>query len=126
MLLASGFAVLALGLAGFGLFGLLSSHRRPPLVGVRHPDGARRVAIASGLERRPPRDVARRDRRDPRPAVRPVGGRLVSSLFFGVDPRDWTTFLAATLTLVAVTAACSIFPALRASRVDPIVALRDE
>jgi putative ABC transport system permease protein len=54
------------------------------------------------------------------------GGRLVSSLFFGIDAHDWTTFAAAVLTLVAVTTACSIVPALRASRVDPITALRNE
>jgi putative ABC transport system permease protein len=54
------------------------------------------------------------------------GGRLVSSVFFGIEPHDWATFLGATLTLLAVASACSVLPALRASRVDPLVALRDE
>ena len=53
-------------------------------------------------------------------------GRAVSSLVFGVPVRDPVVFIgvAATLAMVAL-AACAI-PALRASRVDPIVALRYE
>jgi ABC-type antimicrobial peptide transport system permease subunit len=52
--------------------------------------------------------------------------RAVSSLVFGVRVRDPAVFIgvAATLTTVAL-AACAI-PSLRASRVDPIVALRYE
>jgi putative ABC transport system permease protein len=53
-------------------------------------------------------------------------GRAVSILVFGVPVRDPAVFIgvAATLGIVAL-AACTI-PALRASRVDPIVALRYE
>ena len=126
MLLASGFAVLALGLAGFGLFGLLSYivARRSSEFGIRMALGASRSQVVWSVVRRALWLVA----------IGVIlglpfvlsGGRLVSSLFFGIDPHDWNTFLAATLTLVAVTAACSIIPALRASRVDPMVALRDE
>ena len=55
-----------------------------------------------------------------------AGGRYASALVFGISPHDWATFLGATLTLVIVATACSVMPALRASQVDPLVALREE
>jgi predicted permease len=125
-LLATGFGVLALGLAGFGLFGLLSYAvaRRSSEFGIRMALGASRSRVLWSVVRQ---------------ALLLVtcgvllglpivlwGGRLVSSVFFGIEPHDWATFLGATLTLLAVASACSVLPALRASRVDPLVALRDE
>jgi putative ABC transport system permease protein len=52
--------------------------------------------------------------------------RVLSALLFGTSPTDVATFVGAAtlLTVIAVTA--SFVPALRASRVDPLVALRDE
>jgi predicted permease len=52
--------------------------------------------------------------------------RLIASLLFGVQPTDPITLVAvvATITLVAIVAC--VLPAWRASRVDPIVVLRDE
>jgi putative ABC transport system permease protein len=50
--------------------------------------------------------------------------RLMASLLFGVPPLDPPTFLAAAALLLAVAALASAVPALRASRVDPVVALR--
>jgi putative ABC transport system permease protein len=55
-----------------------------------------------------------------------LGGHAVSALFFGVTPYDWTILSAAAVTLFAVGACCSLLPAIRASRVDPMVALRQE
>jgi ABC-type antimicrobial peptide transport system permease subunit len=55
-----------------------------------------------------------------------LGGNLASTLIFGVSPHDWATLAAATLVLVCVGVVCSLNPALRASRVDPMVALRQE
>ena len=52
--------------------------------------------------------------------------RITSSLLFGVSARDPLT-LAAVVTILLVTALAACFvPALRATRIDPLVALRDE
>ncbi|MGC2300639.1 MAG: ABC transporter permease [Acidobacteriaceae bacterium] len=53
-------------------------------------------------------------------------GRVISSLVFGVPVHDPATFTLAAVTLTAVALAASIVPAMRASRVDPMVALRHE
>jgi putative ABC transport system permease protein len=51
---------------------------------------------------------------------------LMRSLLFGVQPIDPPTYAIALTALTAIAvAACSV-PALRATRVDPLVALRDE
>jgi ABC-type antimicrobial peptide transport system permease subunit len=52
--------------------------------------------------------------------------RLLASMLFGTSPTDVGTYAAAGALLVLIAAAASFVPALRASRVDPIVALRDE
>ena len=53
-------------------------------------------------------------------------GRALSSLVFGVPVRDPATFLGVAVALAALAFAACAIPALRASRVDPIVALRYE
>jgi putative ABC transport system permease protein len=52
--------------------------------------------------------------------------RLLASLLFGIQPRDPLTFTSVAAVLTAVAFAACLVPAIRASRVDPIVALRDE
>ena len=55
-----------------------------------------------------------------------VSTRLMETLLFGVSPGDPATLVgvAAVITIVAMTA--SLVPAIRATRVDPIVALEDD
>jgi ABC-type antimicrobial peptide transport system permease subunit len=50
--------------------------------------------------------------------------RVMASLLFGISATDPVTFLTIALLLLAVAALASYIPALRATRVDPMVALR--
>jgi predicted permease len=52
--------------------------------------------------------------------------RAATSLLFGLKPSDPATLIAAALALAAVAVAASLLPAQRASRLDPMVALREE
>jgi ABC-type antimicrobial peptide transport system permease subunit len=52
--------------------------------------------------------------------------RLVSSLLFGLSPRDPVTMIAALSALTLATVAAAYVPAKRAANIDPILALRDD
>jgi ABC-type antimicrobial peptide transport system permease subunit len=52
--------------------------------------------------------------------------RVMASLLFGVSATDLATFTTVPLILIGTAAIASYIPALRATRVDPVVALRDE
>jgi predicted permease len=52
--------------------------------------------------------------------------RVMASLLFGISTTDLTTFMAVPAILVVTAMIASSIPALRATRVDPVVALRDE
>jgi putative ABC transport system permease protein len=51
---------------------------------------------------------------------------MMSTVVYGVDPRDWSSVLASTLVVLLVAAVASYVPARRAAAVDPSVALRAE
>jgi putative ABC transport system permease protein len=59
-------------------------------------------------------------------ALATVLGRWLEAMLYSVNTRDPATFAVVTLVLVTVALAGSYFPARRAMRIDPIVALRHE
>jgi ABC-type antimicrobial peptide transport system permease subunit len=55
-----------------------------------------------------------------------VAGRSLQNLLFGVPPLDVLTFVISASVIVAVGAGAASLPALRAARIDPVSALRQE
>lgn len=53
-------------------------------------------------------------------------GRVLSGMLFGVSPTDVVTLTGVIFIMLIVAALASLIPSLRASRVDPMVALRYE
>jgi predicted permease len=124
--LATFSGLLALLLACVGLYGVLSHAvaRRTNEIGVRMALGAMRGDVIWLVLRE---------------ALALVGGgvvigllaslaatRTVSTMIFGLKPNDPLTIAAATLLLIAVAALAGYLPARRASRIDPMAALREE
>jgi predicted permease len=124
--LLGAFAVIALLLAAVGIYGVLAYlvSRRTHEIGIRLAIGADRAQVirmilgqgvgltAVGL------------------VVGVVGAvaltRLMTSVLYEVDPGDLWTYTAVIAGLLGVAGLASALPALRASRVDPVVALRIE
>ena len=120
------FAVLSLILASVGLYGVLSylTTQRTGEIGVRMALGAQREQVMrqmlfDGL----------------RPALyglvigivaSAAAVRLIESMLYGTRPLDPTIFAAVAATLLVVAALACLIPAWRASRIDPMQALRME
>ena len=121
-----GFALVGLLLASLGVYGMLAVHvaRRRREFGVRQALGAKAAEILGLVVWRGARlailgcglGVA----------VAFAGAPGLRSLLFGVDPLDPLTFIGVPVVLIAVSVLASLQPALRATRVDPSVTLRDE
>jgi predicted permease len=120
------FGALALTLAAVGLFGLMSYSvsRRTNEIGIRMALGADRRRVALMVLGESLRLVAIGVGIGLAGAV--GAGRYVEATLFGLTPRDAATFTAAVTLLVTVAALAAYLPARRASRVDPMTALRQE
>jgi len=126
VLLLGLFAALALVLAAVGLYGVLSYvvSQRAGEIGIRMALGAqsgevRRLVLAQGMK----------------PALAGIvvgllgavfGTQLLRSLLFGVSAGDPLTFASVPLVLLAVAAIACLIPAMRATHIDPTMALRRE
>jgi ABC-type antimicrobial peptide transport system permease subunit len=55
-----------------------------------------------------------------------ISSRLTEGLLFGLTPTDPLTITVSTLVMISVAALAGYFPARRAARVDPLVALRHD
>jgi predicted permease len=126
MLLQLLFALVALALAAVGLYGALAYTvvLRQGELGIRMALGARRSAVRFMVVRHGMGMVVVALAVGVAGAV--VGGRLLGSLLFGVSSRDPVTYVAVVGVLGVVGLVASWIPALRASGVDPIQAMRAE
>jgi ABC-type antimicrobial peptide transport system permease subunit len=124
--LVAGFALLAVALALVGIYGVLSFlvSERTPEIGVRMALGALRRDIFGHVVSG---------------SMRLVAGGLVAgllgtlavirglqSVLYGVSPHDPLTIAAVAALFVVTAFLASSIPALRASRVDPLIALRQD
>ena len=120
------FGVLALLLAGLGIFGLMSFlvGQRTQEIGLRMALGADRMGVF--------REVLREGM-----TTAVLGtlagfagawyvGRLMRGVVYGLGVADPVPFLAATVTLLGAALVACLVPARRAASVDPMVALREE
>ena len=119
-------AVVALLLAGTGLYGVLAYS-----VGTRTQEFGIRMALGATA----PRLTAAVMRQALMLTAVGVGvglagahyaAQFLDALLFGLTPHDPTTFAAAAVMFVLVALAASYVPSRRATRVDPVVALRAE
>jgi ABC-type antimicrobial peptide transport system permease subunit len=120
------FGVLAVLLAMIGLYGVISYMvaRRRNEIGIRMSLGANRVAIL-GLVLRESL-VLLAVGLTVGVALALGASRAATSLLFGLKPNDAATFLMAIVILAVIALAASYVPALRASKLDPMDALRNE
>jgi putative ABC transport system permease protein len=126
MLLVSGFAILALALAAVGIYGVIaySVTQRTQEIGLRMALGAERSTVLSMVIREGLFVAAIGVGLGL--AAAGLGSKLMADLLVGITPHDPTTFAGSAGVLVVVALAASYLPARRATRVDPMVALRSE
>ncbi len=125
LMLTGAYALVAIGLAALGIYGIMSvsTRQRTREIGVRLALGAsprlirslviRRgfllgaIGLAAGL------------------TIALAAGRLLRSQLFAIGPADPVTLISVGVLVLTVTVAASYGPARRATKVDPLVALRE-
>ncbi|MGH9667263.1 MAG: FtsX-like permease family protein, partial [Bryobacteraceae bacterium] len=124
--LSTAFGLLALVLTAVGLYGVIAYMvtRRTAEIGIRMALGATRrnglslvmrevvLLTVAGVEAGMLGAVA--------------AGRAIQTLLFGVGGADWEVFTVAPAVLAAVALCAGLLPALRASRIEPLEALRHD
>jgi len=129
-LLSSAFGVLACLIGAIGLYGVVaySVSRRTNEVGIRLALGAQRGDIRTLVLRQTLAVILCG-------VAIGIGGALVvvrllsstiNGMLYGIKPTDISLFMGATISLIAIALLAAFLPARRASRVDPMVALRYE
>jgi putative ABC transport system permease protein len=121
-----GFALCALAIAGVGLFGVLSytTSQRTREIGLRSALGARRGDVLTLVGQQAL-------------TITSVGlavgllsafflSQSLSTLIYGISTRDALSFTVVPLALIVVSIAACAAPAWRATRIDPVTALRTE
>jgi predicted permease len=124
--LVGAYGALALLLAAIGVYGSMAHlvSRRTREIGIRMALGARAATVLSQVLREALLLAIVGVAVGLLVAIPTV--RVLRSQLFGVEPRDPVTFLAVAIVLVVVTIVAALSPARRATRVDPLVALRAE
>ena len=120
------FGGLAVLIASVGIFGLMSYSvaRRTNEIGIRMALGAKRQDVVSMVMRESLILVGIGVVIGAAAAL--GAGRFVSTLLFNLAPTDPATITVSAALLIVVSALAGYVPARTASRVDPMVALRDE
>jgi putative ABC transport system permease protein len=126
MLLFTAFALVAMVLGAVGIYGIISYSvtQRTHEIGIRMALGARAGNVLSLIMKNGLTLVLAG-------IVIGVGGafaltRFMTSLLFGVTPTDGVTFVVVSFVFFVISIVASLIPAVRATRVDPLVALRYE
>jgi ABC-type antimicrobial peptide transport system permease subunit len=124
--LVGAFAAVALLLAALGVYGVTASavNQRTRELGIRMALGANRGSVIWSVLREPTRLVG---------VGLAIGlggtlaaGRVIDRLLYGVKATDPLTLLAVAVLLLCVAVVASYLPARRATRVDPMIALRSD
>ena len=120
------FAVVAMGMAAMGIYAVMANaaNRRTREIGVRMALGAGVGSILGLVLKRGIKQLGLGMVLGLATALAVC--RLMATLLFSVSPSDPITFVGVALTLAAVGVAAIFFPARRASRLDPVKALRYE
>src|SRR6185437_15368608 len=126
MLLFAAFALLALVLGAVGIYGIVSYSvtQRTHEIGIRMALGARAANALSLIMKNGLTLVL---------AGIAIGvatafglTRFLATLLFGIEPTDGVTFLVVSSVFFVIAIVAALLPALRATRVDPVIALRSE